>query len=179
MSRPTRIDEEGMVETGTKVCSKCGVEWGLDGFHRGAKWCKICKNEQRRKYYQVNRNRISKYRSELRRNNLNEIREKERKYRHSIRSKLCERDRKYYQTNKEKIRDYIKRYRQANRKKCDATSKLCRAIKQGLLQRSKICEMADDSCLGQIEAHHDDYDKPLEVRWLCKSHHRRLHAEVE
>ena len=25
-------------------------------------------------------------------------------------------------------------------------------------------------------AHHDDYDKPLEVRWLCHSHHQQWHA---
>jgi hypothetical protein len=25
------------------------------------------------------------------------------------------------------------------------------------------------------EAHHADYDKPLEVRWLCQEHHQRLH----
>lgn len=30
-------------------------------------------------------------------------------------------------------------------------------------------------CGNWAEMHHDDYSKPLEVRWLCKSHHMKFH----
>lgn len=26
-----------------------------------------------------------------------------------------------------------------------------------------------------VEAHHDDYARPLDVRWLCKRHHKQHH----
>lgn len=26
-------------------------------------------------------------------------------------------------------------------------------------------------------AHHDDYDKPLNVRWLCQAHHKQWHVK--
>jgi len=26
-----------------------------------------------------------------------------------------------------------------------------------------------------VDAHHDQYDEPLRVRWLCRRHHTRLH----
>jgi len=29
----------------------------------------------------------------------------------------------------------------------------------------------------QVEAHHDDYSKPIEVRWLCRIHHKQHHAK--
>lgn len=28
---------------------------------------------------------------------------------------------------------------------------------------------------GRTDAHHDDYRKPLVVRWLCRSHHTLWH----
>lgn len=28
------------------------------------------------------------------------------------------------------------------------------------------------------EAHHEDYGRPLDVRWLCRAHHMELHREV-
>lgn len=26
-----------------------------------------------------------------------------------------------------------------------------------------------------VEAHHDDYSRPFDVRWLCRAHHRAHH----
>ena len=45
-------------------------------------------------------------------------------------------------------------------------------ISQGILNRlpCEICGVND-----KVEAHHDDYDKPLDVRWLCRFHHREYH----
>jgi len=52
--------------------------------------------------------------------------------------------------------------------KIAAREKVRRAILKGELipQACEIC-----SNLENIEAHHWDYSKPLEVQWLCKEHH--------
>ena len=31
-------------------------------------------------------------------------------------------------------------------------------------------------CGGKAEAHHPDYNRPGDVRWLCRKHHAQLHA---
>ena len=43
------------------------------------------------------------------------------------------------------------------------------------LRDKKIDRKPCEICGAKAEAHHDDYDKPLEVRWLCFSHHREWH----
>lgn len=46
------------------------------------------------------------------------------------------------------------------------------ALRHGVLERQP-CEVcgADKS-----EAHHPDYDRPYDVTWLCRKHHKALHA---
>lgn len=49
-----------------------------------------------------------------------------------------------------------------------------RAIKTGRLVRPDHCEQCAGP--GPIEAAHADYSRPLHVRWLCRSCHRRWDA---
>lgn len=48
------------------------------------------------------------------------------------------------------------------------------AIRDGRLI-PQPCEKCSDP---GAEAHHDDYSKPLEVRWLCREHHLEHHGKV-
>ena len=51
-------------------------------------------------------------------------------------------------------------------------SAVAKAIKRGVLVRHPcdVCGREDS------HAHHDDYSKPLDVRWLCPPHHREVHG---
>lgn len=53
------------------------------------------------------------------------------------------------------------------RKWCRST--LNHAIRDGLITK-KDCEI----CGRKSQAHHDDYTKPFDVKWLCFYHHRKL-----
>ena len=47
-----------------------------------------------------------------------------------------------------------------------------KCIASGILTKEccKVCGTNED-----IEAHHEDYTKPLEIIWLCRKHHREHH----
>lgn len=45
------------------------------------------------------------------------------------------------------------------------------AVRDGRVLR-KPCEVCDEI---KAQAHHDDYSKPLDVRWLCEKHHVEHH----
>jgi ribosomal protein S27AE len=46
-----------------------------------------------------------------------------------------------------------------------------RALRSGKLHKDS-CELCGDV---DVVAHHDDYRKPLNVRWVCRKCHRELH----
>jgi ferric-dicitrate binding protein FerR (iron transport regulator) len=70
----------------------------------------------------------------------------------------------------QKMAEAVQKWRRANPEKKRAHDAVERALRRGSLLR-KPCEV----CGGKAEAHHDDYSKPLEVRWLCRAHHKAAH----
>lgn len=45
------------------------------------------------------------------------------------------------------------------------------------LRRGKLTRRPCEVCGEAAQMHHEDYSKPLSVRWLCRAHHLELHHE--
>jgi len=55
-----------------------------------------------------------------------------------------------------------------------ARAHIINRIQRGTLTRQP-CEICGEP---NAQAHHDDYSKPLEVRWLCSKHHAEVHVQM-
>ena len=57
-------------------------------------------------------------------------------------------------------------------------AKARQAVSNALRDRRLSRDPCEVCGIAKVQAHHDDYDKPLDVRWLCFQHHRELHGQV-
>ena len=129
--------------------------------------CNKCNKEQQESEFYP-RNRVCK--------TCTKARVKERAVRADVIDSVRASKRKY--ANSEKGRESAKRcgdryYKNPkNRKKVNAKESVRRAVKSGKITKSN-CEIC--GCEKAL-AHHDDYNKPLDVRWLCTIHHNEWHG---
>lgn len=146
----------------TKSCVKCGLEASaIEGFYANDKTCKECRKSL------VRKNRASK---------IDYYREYDKK-------RACRPDRvkarkEYAKTPEGKVSSLRAKLNWAvkNLEKRNANRKVNNAIKNGKLEKSYVCSVCG-ACGVKIHGHHDDYSKPLEVRWLCSPCHRKWHKE--
>lgn len=68
----------------------------------------------------------------------------------------------------------IKRYFEKYPQKKLAKNITSNAIRDGKLIKQP-CEICSEV---KVQAHHDDYSKPLEIRWLCVKHHNEYHKQL-
>lgn len=92
--------------------------------------------------------------------------------------------RELYQRNKEKVADRVRAYHQTDQwkairrtlssdpDKVRARQLVRRAVLAGYL-RKEPCRCGATN----VEGHHPDYSRPLEVVWLCKPCHVREHSQ--
>jgi hypothetical protein len=83
-------------------------------------------------------------------------------------------DRERFSTlrRQETVHSHQKRHRSVNPEKYRARTAVGNAIRAGSLVRGP-CEVCGNAA---SEAHHDDYSRPLDVRWLCRPHHLEHHG---
>lgn len=80
----------------------------------------------------------------------------------------------------EKKRAQLRKISARHRRKCpekERARQVCaRAIVKGILTKLS-CQF--DGCQSlEVQAHHHDYSKPLEVTWLCRKHHCEHHRRL-
>jgi hypothetical protein len=88
----------------------------------------------------------------------------------------CKKVREYYKNNLE-VRERVKELRVIRYKKFTqkdkARSIVAYAIKKGELKKLP-CSVCNNP---NTQAHHEDYNNPLKVTWLCLPHHRNKHRK--
>jgi hypothetical protein len=82
---------------------------------------------------------------------------------------------KWAAENPGKIEIYWERNRTRSAAKRLASQAVRVAVRGGHLLKPRACE----SCgkISRIHGHHDDYSKPLAVRWLCQICHLKIHRK--
>ena len=60
-----------------------------------------------------------------------------------------------------------------NKHKVNARSAVARALRKNKLFKPKVCELCGNTV--KLNAHHEDYNKPLVVIWLCTDCHYKHH----
>ena len=66
-----------------------------------------------------------------------------------------------------------KRWRQEHPEAYRAQNTVNNALRDGKIKKEPCCVCSSTE---NLHAHHSDYSKPLEVKWLCAGCHHRIHA---
>jgi hypothetical protein len=153
----------------TLECRTCRVVKPLSDFKKNPTYftgrdsrCKPCGNVARQEYRSANR---AKCRAANRR--YEESLGEERK---ALRAARKNEMRRASELSRE--REKRRRSLEANRLKVAARNAVNNAVNRGLIAKGP-CEVCGSK---RTHGHHDDYTKPLAVRWLCQTHHRAWHA---
>ena len=121
-----------------------------------------------------NKKHILEYKKKWREKNKEHVLEYGKKWREKNKNKIEKYNKKWSKTEKGKaslkrsMKKYQEWYREKNQKKIKAQK-----LSNKIYTIRQICSVNGCNKLGV--KHHSDYDKPLEIIWLCQRHHKELH----
>jgi hypothetical protein len=176
-----------------KACRKCGRVLSLDAFHREKRnddghtgTCKVCAALRQAKWNADHPDQVRSYKQKSQRKRYAadpakyNCRKREQRLanpevmkRRAERNKAALRAKRAANVTAAREKERMTRRDPVERKKFSARDKVKHALRIGTLTRLP-CEVCGTT---RTHGHHDDYSKPLAVRWLCARHHREHHMQ--
>lgn len=184
------FNKEKRTKTGYAYeCKACCAKRKKNYRDKNKSYCKYLDKKNREKNREKNRIRLLEYYYK----DLEVSRKRGRDYYHKNREYILEknkrenkteieieiereRDRKYYKSKKIHFISRAKKWKLMNVDKTRAHWKVKYNLSKGKMVRPENCEICGKK--GIIQAHHEDYSKPLEVKWICTFCHRRENLKV-
>ncbi len=173
----------------SKKCTKCKVEKELTEFkrilRRGKRvvdsQCAECLAEYKRKHYRENRQAYLDKSKRWREDNPERAKEVRRIYYEENAERLRAQKRDYsrrpevIERQNERFREYRKDEEFLRRER--SRGMLNKRIQSKKITKPNRCSTCGEK--GYVEAHHEDYDKPFDVIWICKLCHEDIHHSNE
>lgn len=131
-----------------KICFKCGAEKPLLEFYRH--------KQMADGHFNKCKDCARKDSTKRRWKKIDEVREYDRK------------------RGSRQYRGCLKEWREKYPKKYFAHNCINNAVRHGHMKPSPCCICGTKE---NIVGHHDDYDRPYEVRWMCQAHHSQWHRD--
>ena len=141
-----------------KICRICKKKKQKSDFYKSRAVCKHCRNQQVNNWNKLNHDKSKRIKIES---------YHRRKRGDPIKRTQKDRGDGFSKTQ----RRYEKKFPKIRR----ARGAVQRALKKGKLRTPRNCCINNENCWGEIHAHHCDYNKPLDVMWLCEQHHAKWH----
>lgn len=183
------MNKERRILIDAKKCTKCGITKKLSEYknilRRGKRVidsrCAECVAEYKRKHYEQNReyyleksrkwaednpDKVKEYQERYYKENAERLRAQKREY--SRRPEVIERQNERFREYR-KDPEFLKRER--------VRGMVNKRIQSGKIKKPDSCEECGET--GYVEAHHEDYEKPFEVVWVCKLCHENIHHSNE
>ena len=160
----------------TRKCKACGeVKPITDYYKHGGYYdtkCKECAKAYSKRYAEEHAEHYKQYRKQRYAENREEDMLRSKAWIEANREKHNAYCKKWNNNHADERIEYLRQYRAENPDKYHATSKVNHLIEKGKLTKPMACEVCGK--VGRVEAHHDDYSKPLDVVWCCKKCHYKL-----
>ena len=126
--------------------------------------------EYHKKWYREHIEERKEYQKRYRRSHYGQRKEYNKKYRRKHKEEMAEYHKKYYREHAEE-----RTWNQNHPKEFGAAMMVRYAVVHGQIIKPSKCARCGEE--RKVVGHHADYDKPLEVEWVCHSCHKEIHAE--
>lgn len=173
-----------------KTCKTCQIDKDITEFSRkNEKYfygsCKLCKKEKEKQrkssnleFYKekerlrgVERRKTDKWknwRKDYESRNRKKISQKALEYYH-LNDEIVKKNKLWKINNYSKVKCYLKKYQKSNPLKVRARKIVNYHVNKGNMTKPEVCQECNKK--NKLQAHHIDYLKLLDIKWLCSACH--------